>query len=97
MVGAVLAGQKTQTRRIAKEFGPEHEAACADSPTRTAAHMAGPVNWVRQAWRSTSNLDPLSGTRIAELSHLAGYNAPWAPIQYEADGQRRESSSPPYQ
>ncbi|WP_241131121.1 hypothetical protein [Achromobacter xylosoxidans] len=46
--------------------------------------------WVREPWRSTAALDKHSGSQIADLCLDAGYNVPWAPIQYEADGARRD-------
>lgn len=46
--------------------------------------------WVREAWRTVSDFDELSGTEIADKCIEAGYKAPWAPLQYEADGQRRD-------
>jgi hypothetical protein len=45
--------------------------------------------WVREAWRSLDGLDPMNATQIArQCVEEAGYRKPWAPIQYEADGQR---------
>jgi hypothetical protein len=55
--------------------------------------------WVREAWRTTSNFDEHSGSRIAEMCLDAGYKKPWAPIQYEADGHRvnwEHTSTPPH-
>ncbi|TCS37451.1 hypothetical protein EDC30_104255 [Paucimonas lemoignei] len=46
--------------------------------------------YVREAWRSTAELDKLSGSGIAAACLNAGYAAPWAPIQYEADGNQRD-------
>lgn len=46
--------------------------------------------WLREAWRTEKSLDKLNGTQIAERAIDAGYRAPWAPIQYEADGARRD-------
>lgn len=46
--------------------------------------------WVREAWRAEKSLDSLSGTGIGEKAVDAGYKAPWAPIQYEADLYRRD-------
>lgn len=54
---------------------------------------------MREPWRSTADLDRCSGSQIAELCLDAGYNAPWAPIQYEADGARRDwkhTGTPPH-
>ncbi|AMH06499.2 hypothetical protein AL509_21550 [Achromobacter xylosoxidans] len=55
--------------------------------------------WVREAWRSVVDLDQHSGSHIADLCLDAGYSVPWAPIQYEADGARRDwkhTSTPPH-
>jgi hypothetical protein len=60
---------------------------------------AGDRPWVREAWRSTKDLDRHSGSRIAELCLAAGYRHPWAPVQYEADGTRtnwERTSAPPH-
>ncbi len=48
----------------------------------------GDLLWGREAWRTVSDLDAFSGMHIAEMCRLDGYSAPWAPIQYEADGHR---------
>ncbi len=55
--------------------------------------------WVREPWRSTADLDKRSGSEIADLCLDAGYSVPWAPIQYEADGARRDwkhTGTPPH-
>lgn len=46
--------------------------------------------WVKEAFRLTSAFDGDSPARVAERCLDAGYSAPWAPIQYEADGARRD-------
>lgn len=48
----------------------------------------GGMLWVREPWRTIADLDGMSGSEIAERCLGAGYSAPWAPIQYEADGRR---------
>lgn len=61
--------------------------------------QAGDRLWVREPWRSTADLDKRSGSEIAELCLVAGYSVPWAPIQYEADGARRDwkhTGTPPH-
>lgn len=45
--------------------------------------------YVLEAWRTLDELDPYSGGRLAEMCLDAGYRMPWAPIQYEADKERR--------
>lgn len=48
--------------------------------------------WIKETWRVPSELDALSPRAIGEKSIDAGYREPWAPIQYEADGRRRDWS-----
>jgi hypothetical protein len=97
------------------QFRGDDEARGADEPTGkwawcSSAHVVsdhiqcpfgkpGDRLWVREAWRSTSDLDAHSGARIAELCLDAGYRSPWAPIQYEADTARRNwehTTTPPH-
>lgn len=55
--------------------------------------------YVRESWRSTKELDPHSGGRIEVMCLDAGYSIPWAPIRYEADGERRNwqhTGTPPH-
>jgi hypothetical protein len=42
--------------------------------------------WVREAWRVPQSLDEMDAKGIAEAASVAGYDKPWAPIRYEADG-----------
>ncbi|WP_340529494.1 hypothetical protein [Cupriavidus necator] len=61
--------------------------------------QAGDRLYVREAWRTTEDLDPYSGGHIGVMSQVAGYTTPWAPIQYEADGWRsrwEHTSTPPH-
>jgi hypothetical protein len=51
--------------------------------------LTGDRLWVREAWRTGAALDKLNATEIAERCLDAGWEKPWAPIQYEADGKRR--------
>ncbi|CKH67104.1 hypothetical protein [Achromobacter xylosoxidans] len=97
MVRALLAGNKTQTRRVVRQ----QPAGAWAAPGKTSCPYGQPSDrlWVREPWRSTADLDRCSGSQIAELCLDAGYNAPWAPIQYEADGARRDwkhTGTPPH-
>lgn len=49
---------------------------------------AGDTIWVREAWRTMDGLDRLSPKQIAAQCLEAGYRTPWAPMQYEADGEK---------
>lgn len=49
--------------------------------------------WVRETWRTADTLDALSPTAIADKCVDAGYSKPWAPLQWEADGQRNREWS----
>ena len=99
MVRAILSDDKTQTRRVLK---PRHLSgtgwtvpALAHAPTVTNCirHLCpygdvGDRLWVRETWRTATSLDNDSPKRIEERCLDAGYLQPWAPVQYEADGQR---------
>lgn len=72
----------------------------ADEAIKSPYGIPGDRLWVREAWRSTSDLDQFSGSQIAELCVDAGYRKPWAPLQYEVDGTRRDwkhTSTPPHE
>lgn len=43
--------------------------------------------WVREAWCTADRIDHLSGSEIAKHATDAGYDRPWAPLEY-ADGKR---------
>ena len=47
--------------------------------------------YVREAHRFPASLDKSSAAKIAEQCLDAGYNSPWCPTLYEADGKRREN------
>lgn len=56
--------------------------------------------WVKENYRFTNDLDRYSATQVAQLCLDAGYKAPWAPIHFEADGQRKNwehTSMPPHE
>lgn len=95
MVRAILAGTKTQTRRVVK---PAHKA-WMDQPV---THQLGEWDkrplpygkpgdrlWVREAFRFPESIDHLSPSEIGEKAITVGYPKPWCPIQFEADGLRR--------
>lgn len=46
--------------------------------------------WVRETFRLTDAFDPDSPAQVAESCIDAGYKTPWAPIQYEVDGAKRD-------
>jgi hypothetical protein len=51
----------------------------------TAPHQVGDRLWVREAWRTTVDLDGSSPIAMAKSCTEAGYRRPWAPLRYEAD------------
>ena len=85
MVRAILAGQKTQTRRIAKPTDTGRVKSIGsprnwhtEDPAATAAcpyGQRGDRLWVKETWRTTRGLDHCKPTGLAE----------GAPIQYDAD------------
>jgi hypothetical protein len=105
MVRALLAGTKTQTRRVVKSQASDQcspwfldgfwkwlikstgHAAALDW-FRCPYGVPGDRLWVREAWRSADTLDTLSPSGIGDAALGAGYNSPWAPLQFEADGKR---------
>jgi hypothetical protein len=42
--------------------------------------------WVREAFRFPESLNLYSPAACGEMATAAGYNSPWAPTQFEADG-----------
>lgn len=96
MVRALLAGTKTQTRRIIKGSHALDLLNCG----MTAEYVALPENylcpygqpgdqlWVREAFRFLDAFDGDSPTTVGNRCLAAGYPKPWAPIQHEADGWR---------
>jgi hypothetical protein len=100
MIVALLAGCKTQTRRVIKG-APEGdvwfcdrvgggfrwvaEGGAPSMPCRLP-HAVGDSLWVREAWRTADVLDDLAPRELLEGCALSDYT----PIRYEADGATRD-------
>ncbi len=106
MVRAILDGNKTQTRRLVKPQPTMYEPGqCVDVSDMINDALVCPYGkpgdrlWVKETHRYLKDFDGDSPSRIAERCLDAGYSKPWAPIQYEADGERRNwshTSTPPH-
>lgn len=78
-VCAILEGRKTKTRRVF-------------SGTQLRPADKGDRLWVRESWRAPQRLDSEAPVTIARLSRDAGYDAPWCPVRYTADGRERDGA-----
>ena len=107
MVRSILAGLKSQTRRLATGVAAVHattgealaEIDSAGPRVDCPYGKRGDRLYVREAWRTLDELDHLNGTEIADACINAGYSKPWAPVQYEADGRQvnwQHTSTPPH-
>lgn len=55
--------------------------------------------WVRENFRFLDSFDADSSSAVGDLCLAAGYSKPWAPTQYEADGEKRnwmQVGTPPH-
>lgn len=95
MVRALLAGQKTQTRRalnpqpVTVVHGqvadvPEHRGRVR--VLRCPYGGPGDLLWVKETWQAQEAFDALSPTEIGE-TWAEEYGTPWCPIRYLADGK----------
>jgi hypothetical protein len=102
MVLAILQRRKSQTRRVIdpQPAGPDVDfvyhgggewrtngmvADCKPGKW-TEPYSKGDRLYVKEAWATSKSMDHLNGTQIAERCNEAGYEKPWCPIRYKADG-----------
>jgi hypothetical protein len=86
MVLALLAGRKTQTRRpVSRAHAGEKDWVANGSPYGAA----GDRLWVRETWRLPRRLDSENMRTLAQRGAALGLNLARLPVQYEADGARR--------
>lgn len=96
MVRALLAGTKTQTRRVVNDRHIDAAPpACFFQWLRENCPYGQPGDrlWVREAWRTADTLDSMSPSAIADKCLDAGYRKPWAPLQWEANGAKNKDWS----
>ena len=100
MVRAILAGEKTMTRRIVRlphgtdsvrdgvnvwvAYGSAQQG--VQQYLRCPYGQPGDLLWVRESWHGPASFDDKSPAAIAEACVDAGYSKPWAPIWFAADG-----------
>ena len=95
MVRAIREGRKTQTRRIVKgawEFDGD-ESGCGWEPPTCPCGKPGDRLWCRESHRFPPDFDGMSAAKIADLALDAGYQEPWAPVLYPADGATRDAGA----
>ena len=96
MVQALLAGRKTQTRRLYKvPAGSYVEQGRVWAMTDGCAYgdaalpyAPGDRLYVREAWRTERGQDRQNATEIAAACLDAGYSRVWCPTFYEVDAAR---------
>jgi hypothetical protein len=91
MVSALLAGAKTQTRRVVKEKNVA--SALRDGrASKCCPFHVGDRLWVREAYCLPARFDGLAPNQVGEQFVVAGSRQPQAPVRYEADGATRHWS-----
>jgi hypothetical protein len=98
MVRAILAGQKSQTRRVidtqpnARGLWPR---GTAPGPADCHYGKPGARLWVRETWRTAKSLNHLSPAQIEAQARDAGCTrGPFAPVLYVADGHALTADIP---